>query len=79
MAEYVDGYSKKILTLGVNDETNPTTGLALSLQSKIRLSAVNFLKDNLLGLPNLPDEDQVKKLQEERKYDQSIFLSRDVL
>jgi len=68
ISEFVDGYSKKIQSLGLNDEKNPTTGIEWSLQQKIRLSAVNFLKDNLLGLPNLPDAGQLAKLQEERRF-----------
>lgn len=52
----------------MNDEKNPPTGAAYSLQQKIRLSAVNFLKENLLGLPNLPDAEQLAKLQEERRF-----------
>lgn len=67
IAEYVDGYSKKIQSLGIDDEKNPTTGTALSLQLKIRLSAVNFLKENLLGLPNLPTDEQLMTLQAERR------------
>lgn len=63
----VSTFSKKIQALGVNDEQNPTSGTALSLQTKIRLSAINFLKENLLGLPNLPSEDQFEKLQAERR------------
>jgi hypothetical protein len=53
--------------LGIDDEKNPTCGTALSLQLKIRLSAVNFLKENLLGLPNLPTEEQLLVLQAERR------------
>jgi len=61
-------FSKKIQGLGLNDEKNPPTGAAYSLQQRIRLSAVNFLKENLLGLPNLPDAEQLAKLQEERRF-----------
>lgn len=53
--------------MGIDDEKNPTTGTALSLQLKIRLSAVNFLKENLLGLPNLPTDEQLMTLQAERR------------
>jgi hypothetical protein len=60
-------FSKKIQSLGIDDEKNPTSGTALSLQLKIRLSAVNFLKENLLGLPNLPTEEQLIVLQAERR------------
>lgn len=67
IAEFVDGYSKKVQGLGMNDEKNAPTGAAYSLQQKIRLSAVHFLKENLLGLPNLPDAGQLAKLQEERR------------
>lgn len=64
---YTTYCSKKIQSLGINDEISPTSGTALSLQQKIRLSAVNFLKENLLGLPNLPTEEQLIKLQAERR------------
>jgi len=55
------------MTLGLNDVKNPTFGSALSLQQKIRLSAVNYLKENIMGLPNLPSEGELVKLQENRR------------
>lgn len=67
MAEYIGGYSKKIETLGLDDAMQPTYGSALTVQQKIRLSAVHFLKDHLMGLPNLPTEQQVAQLQLQRK------------
>ena len=66
-------FSKKVQGLGMNDEKNAPTGAAYSLQQKIRLSAVHFLKENLLGLPNLPDAGQLAKLQEECRLKQFIF------
>jgi len=59
--------SKKIQSLGVTDEKNPTMGTALTLQHKIRLSAVHFLKENVLGLPKLPSQEQLIKLQEQHR------------
>lgn len=63
------------MTLGLNDDKYPPIfGPSLSLQQKIRLSAVNYLKENIMGLPNLPSEAELVKLQENRRLNFPFFL-----
>ncbi|XP_022297923.2 rabenosyn-5-like [Crassostrea virginica] len=64
--ETIDGLSKKILNLGLNNEEEPSQKQLL-LQRSIRAFATNFMQDNMLGLQALPSEEQYLKLQEERK------------
>ena len=70
MAEIVDAMSKKISTLqveGVEEEGSPDFGLVKTLKSRIRNSAINFVKDTLVGLPSVPSEEELVKLKEKRK------------
>lgn len=39
----------------------------IQLQNAIRMAATNFLKENMLGLPSLPNEEQLKSVQEQRR------------
>ena len=39
------------------------------LQNQIRRASVNFIKDTLVGLPSLPTEEELVRLQEKRKED----------
>ena len=64
-------YSKKILSLGSEQETPPTSQ-ALKLQRGIKAFATGYLQENMFTLPDLPTKDKVKKLQEER----AIALAR---
>ena len=70
MAEIVDAMSKKIATLeveGAEVEGSPDFGLVKTLKSRIRNSAINFVKDTLVGLPSVPTEEELVKLKENRK------------
>lgn len=64
--ETIDGLSKKILNLGLNNEEEPSQKQLL-LQRSIRTYATNFMQDNMLGLQSLPSDEQYLKLQEARK------------
>lgn len=39
----------------------------IQLQNAIRMAATHFLKENMLGLPSLPNEEQLKSVQEQRR------------
>ncbi len=57
VAETVDGVSKKISSLEVADSMTAT------LQNRIRMSAVTFVKETLVGLPSVPSEDEFKQIK----------------
>ncbi|XP_014790585.1 rabenosyn-5 [Octopus bimaculoides] len=60
--EYIDIISKKILTLGVNNETSPPLR-QLYLQRAIRTFSSNFLKENLSGIQQLPSQEEYEKMK----------------
>ncbi|XP_062970822.1 rabenosyn-5 [Cynocephalus volans] len=64
--ELIDALSKKILTLGLNQDPppHPTT---LRLQRMIRYSATLFVQEKLLGLMSLPTKEQFEELKKKRK------------
>lgn len=66
LAENIDIISRKISVLGTRDEPSPSPK-SLQLQGCVRYSASNFLRDNILGLPLLPSEEELHKLQEEHR------------
>ena len=68
VAENIDLMSKKIQQLGTD---NLPEGAArprrLALQDQVRRAAVNFIKETLVGLPSLPSDEELAKIQEQRK------------
>ncbi|XP_053148352.1 rabenosyn-5 isoform X2 [Hemicordylus capensis] len=66
MYELIDALSKKILTLGLNEEPQPHPK-TLQLQRMIRYSATLFVQEKLLGLMSLPTKDQYEELKEKKK------------
>lgn len=56
-AETVDAVSKKIASLPVQDPKTET------LQNRIRISAVNFVKETLVGLPSAPTPEEFEKIK----------------
>ncbi|XP_044307166.1 rabenosyn-5 [Varanus komodoensis] len=66
MYELIDALSKKILTLGLNEEPQPHPR-TLHLQRMIRYSATLFVQEKLLGLMSLPTQDQYEELKEKKK------------
>ncbi|XP_054163556.1 rabenosyn-5-like [Oppia nitens] len=66
LAESVDSISKKIATLGSQDEQQPHPKQQ-QLQTSIRSSVTHFLRQTMLGLPALPTPDELRKYQEQRR------------
>ncbi|CAM5125816.1 unnamed protein product [Eretmochelys imbricata] len=64
--ELIDALSKKILSLGLNEEPQPHPK-TLQLQRMIRYSATLFVQEKLLGLMSLPTKDKYEELKEKRK------------
>jgi len=58
-------FSKRIAILGSDEEDGLSPKQAL-LQKSIRVYASNFMQENMMGLQNLPTEEQYCKLQEKR-------------
>nr|XP_020031200.1 rabenosyn-5 [Castor canadensis]XP_020031201.1 rabenosyn-5 [Castor canadensis] len=66
--ELIDILSKKILTLGLNQDPPPHPN-TLRLQRMIRYSATLFVQEKLLGLMSLPTKEQFEELKKKRKQD----------
>nr|AAH31135.1 Zinc finger, FYVE domain containing 20 [Mus musculus] len=66
--ELIDALSKKILTLGLNQDPSPHPN-TLRLQRMIRYSATLFVQEKLLGLMSLPTKEQFEELKKKRKQD----------
>ncbi|XP_049496986.1 rabenosyn-5 isoform X1 [Panthera uncia] len=64
--ELIDALSKKILTLGLNQDPPPHPN-TLRLQRMIRYSATLFVQEKLLGLMSLPTREQFEELKKKRK------------
>ena len=72
VAENIDLMSKKIAGLGLDqlpEGAAEAGGLPrrFHLQNQVRRASVNFIKETLVGLPSLPSEEELVKLQERRK------------
>ncbi|KAL8621156.1 hypothetical protein ACOMHN_004827 [Nucella lapillus] len=67
--EAIDSLSKRILQFGLSADSPPPHPKQLYLQKALRVYASNFMQDNLMGLQNLPTQDEVVRLQEIRKAD----------
>ncbi|XP_047599890.1 rabenosyn-5 isoform X1 [Lutra lutra] len=64
--ELIDALSKKILTLGLNQDPPPHPN-TLRLQRMIRYSATLFVQEKLLGLMSLPTREQFEELKKKRQ------------
>ncbi|RWS13629.1 rabenosyn-5-like protein [Dinothrombium tinctorium] len=66
IAENIDVVSRKISNIDIQNEPPPHPS-QLKLQRNIRLSATQYLRENMVGLPSLPTEEELQKLQEKRR------------
>lgn len=72
-AEVLDDLSKKVLV-----QKNPGKGSREeALQKAIRLAAIKFIKDNMLTLPPLPLEEEIKRIQHKRVMELNQKIERD--
>lgn len=71
VAENIDLMSKKIQALGVDNSQELQEGMAkprrFALQDQVRRASINFIKETLVGLPSLPSDEELVKIQERRK------------
>jgi len=65
-AEAVDAISKRIANMGM-DARPPLGPTRLTLQTRIRQSAANFVKGELVGLPDVPTEEEYEGLKRRRR------------
>lgn len=71
-AEMIDAYSKKILSLKC-----PEGSREEALKKAIRLACIKYIKDELLSLRPLPDEDEIKHLQDKRRMETELKIQRE--
>ncbi|XP_016065373.1 PREDICTED: rabenosyn-5 [Miniopterus natalensis] len=64
--ELIDALSKKILTLGLNQDPPPHPN-TLRLQRMIRYSSTLFVQEKLLGLMSLPTQEQFEELKKRKE------------
>ncbi|KAM4021574.1 rabenosyn-5 [Anomaloglossus baeobatrachus] len=74
--ELIDALSKKILTLGINEDPKPHPK-NLQLQKMVRYSATLFVQEKLLGLMSLPTKEMYEGLKEKRKQENEQKLQRE--
>ncbi|KAJ9580600.1 hypothetical protein L9F63_024215, partial [Diploptera punctata] len=77
LAESIDSLSNKIAILGTKDLENPPRGKMLQLQQKIRTAATSYLKEQLVALPALPTEEQLRALQDRRRQEVSARIQQE--
>uniref|UniRef100_A0A8C5MGE5 Rabenosyn, RAB effector n=1 Tax=Leptobrachium leishanense TaxID=445787 RepID=A0A8C5MGE5_9ANUR len=74
--ELIDALSKKILSLGMNEEPKPAPR-ALQLQKMVRYSATLFVQEKLLGLMSLPTKEKYEELKEKRRQENERRMQRE--
>ncbi|KDR16038.1 rabenosyn-5 [Zootermopsis nevadensis] len=77
LAESIDSLSNKIAILGTKDVENPPRGKSLQLQHMIRTAATSYLREQLVALPTLPTEAQLKALQNQRRQEVSARIQQE--
>jgi rabenosyn-5 len=71
-AEALDDLSKKVVTLKSGKGSQQE-----ALQKSIRLSVIKFIKENMLTLPQIPVEEEIKKIQQKRVMELNQKIERD--
>lgn len=67
LGENIDLISKRISVLGTRCVENPPQDQELRLHRMVRVSAMIFLKEELLSVQALPSEERYAELQKERQ------------
>lgn len=71
-AEIIDELSKKVLS-----QKSAKGSREEALQKSIRLAAIKFIKENMLTLPPIPLEEEIKKIQDKRVMELNQKIERD--
>lgn len=72
MAELIDAYSKKIMSLPC-----PEGSRAEQLKKCIRLACIQYIKEELLTQSALPQEEEIFRLQKKRKQETEQRIERE--
>lgn len=72
VAETLDDLSKKVLTLKCGKGSQQE-----ALQKNIRMAVIKFIKENMLTLPQIPVEEEIKKIQQKRILELNQKIERD--
>ncbi|XP_043476139.1 rabenosyn-5 [Leptopilina heterotoma] len=67
IGENIDLISKKMLVMGLTDEKDAQQQQERRLREMVRTSTVIFVKDQLVGMPGLPSEEEYAELKEKRQ------------
>ncbi|KAG5675869.1 hypothetical protein PVAND_005737 [Polypedilum vanderplanki] len=71
-AETLDDLSKKVLTLKCMKGSRQE-----AIQKSLRMAAIKFIKENMLTLPQIPVEEEIKKIQQKRIMELNQKIERD--
>jgi len=81
MAEAVDAVSKRVASLDLGEDDDALDPMAMgsyaTLKSRIRIASVNFVKETLVGLPGIPTEEELARLQEIRRREASLRVEEE--
>lgn len=72
IAEAIDILSKRILALPCEPGTREE-----SLKKSIRLSCIQLIKENMLSLPPLPKEDEIRQIQERKRMETEMRIATE--
>lgn len=71
-AESIDALSKKIVELPTRQGSREET-----LKKCVRLACIAYIKDEMLSLPQLPQEAELKRIQAERRMETEMRIERE--
>lgn len=72
IAELLDDLSKKALTLKAQQGSREE-----ALHKSLRMAVIKFIKEYMLELPQIPVEDEIKKIQQKRVMEMNQKIERD--
>lgn len=72
IAELLDDLSKKALTLKAQKGSREE-----ALHKSLRMAVIKFIKEYMLELPQIPVEDEIKKIQQKRIMEMNQKIERD--
>ncbi|XP_013119063.2 rabenosyn-5 [Stomoxys calcitrans] len=72
VAEAIDILSKRILAIPCEPGTREE-----SLKKSVRLSCIQLIKENMLALPVLPKEDEIRQIQERKRMETEMRIATE--
>jgi len=81
ISEAVEAVSKRVVGLDLGEDDDSLDPVAMgsyaTLKSRIRIASVNFVKETLVGLPGIPTEEELARLQEIRRREASLRVEEE--